>query len=67
VAKRDDFLTKTIASGQHNVNFFYDANSSKYFIYYDSFDTIEGAKSALKAKGNLPYNSQISIVKIEKN
>ena len=67
VTKRDDFLTKTVASGQQNVNFFYDANSSKYFIYYDSFDTIEAAKQALNAKGNSPYNSQISIVKIEKN
>lgn len=65
VAKRDEFLTKTVASGQPNVNFFYDANSSKYFIYYDSFDSIEAAKQALKNKGSLPYNGTMSIVKIE--
>lgn len=65
VAKRDDFLTKTVASGQSNVNFFYDANSSKYFIYYDSFDTIEAAKQALNSKGSLPYNGKMSIVKVE--
>ncbi len=65
VAKRDEFLTKTVASGQAKVNFFYDANSSKYFIYYDSFDTIEAAKQALNARGSLPYNGKMSIVKIE--
>jgi type IX secretion system PorP/SprF family membrane protein len=65
VAKRDDFLTKVVASGQQNVNFFYDANSSKYFIYYDSFDTIEAAKQALNSKGSLPYNGKMSIVKVE--
>lgn len=65
VAKRDEFLTKTVASGQPNVNFFYDANSSKYFIYYDSFDNIEAAKQALKHKGSLPYNGTMSIVKME--
>lgn len=65
VTKRDDFLTKTVASGQPNVNFFYDANSSKYFIYYDSFETIEAAKKALNSKGSLPYNGKMSIVKIE--
>lgn len=65
VTKRDDFLTKTVASGQPNVNFFYDPNSSKYFIYYDSFETIEAAKKALNSKGSLPYNGKMSIVKIE--
>jgi type IX secretion system PorP/SprF family membrane protein len=65
VAKRDDFLTKTVASGEKNINFFYDANSSKYFIYYDSFETIEAAKKALHSKGSLPYNGKMSIVKIE--
>ena len=65
VTKRDNFLTKTVASGQPNVNFFYDANSSKYFIYYDSFETIEAAKKALNSKGSLPYNGKMSIVKIE--
>ncbi len=67
VNKRDDFLTKTVASGQQNVNFFYDANSSKYFIYYDSFTTIEAATQALNTKGSLPYNGNMVIVKIENN
>ncbi|TRX07360.1 PorP/SprF family type IX secretion system membrane protein [Flavobacterium gawalongense] len=65
VAKRDGFLTKSVAAGQSNIDFFYDVNTSKYFIYYDKFDTIEDAKKALKSKGNKPYNSKLSIVKIE--
>ena len=65
VAKRDAFLTKAVASGQSNINFFYDVNTSKYFIYYDKFDNIEEAKKALLTKGSTPYNSKMSIAKIE--
>jgi len=65
VAKRDAFLTNTVAAGQANVNFFYDVNTSKYFIYYDKFDTIEEAKKALESKGSEPYKVKMSMVKIE--
>ncbi|MFV5690843.1 PorP/SprF family type IX secretion system membrane protein [Flavobacterium sp. LT1R49] len=65
VAKRDEFLTKSVAAGQSNIDFFYDINTSKYFIYYDKFDTIEQAKKALQSKGNKPYNGKMSIAKIE--
>ena len=65
VAKRDAFLTNTVAAGQSNVNFFYDVNTSKYFIYYDKFDTIEEAKKALESKGSEPYKVKMSMVKIE--
>jgi type IX secretion system PorP/SprF family membrane protein len=66
-AKRDLFLTKTVASGQSNIDFFYDVNTSKYYIYYEKFDDLDKAKLALKAKGNKPYNSKLTIVKIENN
>ena len=66
VQKRDTFVTKTVASGQPNVNFFYDVNSSKYFIYNDKFDNLEEATQALEAKGSKAYNSKMVIVKIEK-
>ncbi len=66
-AKRDEFLTKTVASGQSNIDFFYDVNTSKYFIYYEKFDSIDEANKALKSKGNKPYNGKMSIVKIENN
>ncbi|WP_339917444.1 PorP/SprF family type IX secretion system membrane protein [Yeosuana marina] len=65
VAKRDDFLTKAVEAGQSNINFFYDVNSSKYFIYYEKFNDLAAANNALKEKGSKPYNSKMSIVKIE--
>ncbi len=65
VAKRDAFLTKAVASGQTNINFFYDVTTSKYYIYYDKFNNIEEAKKALQSKGSTPYNGKMSISKIE--
>jgi type IX secretion system PorP/SprF family membrane protein len=67
VAKRDEFLTKAVASGQSNINFFYDVKSGKYFIYYDKFDSIEEAQNAMESKEKKPYNSKMSMVKIEQN
>ncbi|MGZ0017690.1 PorP/SprF family type IX secretion system membrane protein [Yeosuana sp. AK3] len=66
VEKRDEFLRKTVSVGQTNINFFYDVNSSKYFIYYEKFDDIESASKALESnKANEPYNAKMSMVKIE--
>jgi type IX secretion system PorP/SprF family membrane protein len=65
VSKRNDFVIKTVASGRSNVDFFYDVNTSKYYIYYDKFNSIEEANRALEAKGNRPYNKKLSLVKIE--
>ncbi|QBN19224.1 PorP/SprF family type IX secretion system membrane protein [Flavobacterium nackdongense] len=65
VAKRDEFLTKTVASGQSNIDFLYDVKSGKYFIYYDKFDSIGEAQMAIENKENKPYNSKMSMVKIE--
>jgi len=64
-SKRDEFLTKTVSAGQRDINFFYDVNSSKYFIYYNKFDNIEEAKKALESKGSTPYNGKMAIVKVE--
>ena len=65
VAKRDAFLTKAVAAGQSNIDFFYDVNTSKYFIYYQKLDSIEAANDVMKTKGNQPYNGKLSIIKIE--
>ena len=62
---RDEFITKVIASGRTNVDFFHDVNTSKYYIYYDKVNDIGSANKALEAKGNRPYNGKMSIVKIE--
>lgn len=66
INKRNEFLTKTIAAGQPKVDFFYDVNSSKYFIYYAKFQSIEEARKAIQTNNDKPYNSKMSIVKIEK-
>jgi type IX secretion system PorP/SprF family membrane protein len=65
IKKRNDFLTKVVASGRTDVDFFYDVNTSKYYIYYNKFDSVEEANRAMEAKGNRPYNKNMSLVKIE--
>ncbi|WP_413999770.1 PorP/SprF family type IX secretion system membrane protein [Flavobacterium sp. W1B] len=65
VAKRDEFLKKAVAAGEKNINFFYDVNTSKYFIYYSKFDSIEEAKNVLESKGNKPYNGKMTVVRVE--
>ena len=65
VNKRDEFLTKTISAGQADINFFYDVKTSKYYIYYKKFTTINEAKKALQLNETEPYNSEKSLVKIE--
>ena len=65
VEKRDDFLTKVIASGKSDIDFFFDVNTSKYYIYSEKFDSVENARKAVQSIGNEPFNSEISMVKIE--
>ena len=64
--KRNEFLTKAIASGVNDIEFFYDVNTSQYYIYQKKFGSIQEANTALKAKGNTSYNTNMSIIKIEK-
>ena len=65
ISKRNEFLTKVVASGRANVDFFYDVSTSKYYIYYSKFDSIRAANKAMEAKGDRPYNVNMSLVKIE--
>ncbi len=65
VQKRDDFLRKVVASGESNIDFFYDVNTSKYYIYSKKFESIEQANQQIEAKGNKPFNKNMSLVKIE--
>ncbi len=65
VKRRNEFITKVVASGRTNVDFFHDVNTSKDYIYYEKFDNISSANKALETKGNRPYNGKMSIVKIE--
>ncbi|MDR7369843.1 PorP/SprF family type IX secretion system membrane protein [Flavobacterium aquidurense] len=65
VQKRDEFLTKAVAAGRSDINFFYNIATSKYYIYYEKFDGLPEATKALEAKGNKPYNGKMAIVKVE--
>jgi type IX secretion system PorP/SprF family membrane protein len=65
VAKRDDFLTKAVASGQRDINFFYDVNTSKYYIYHQKYNSIEEANEAVKSSEGKAYNANLSIIKVE--
>ncbi|MFD1162098.1 PorP/SprF family type IX secretion system membrane protein [Hwangdonia seohaensis] len=65
VAKRDEFLRKAVAAGQANIDFFFDVNTSKYYIYYQKFDDIESARNAMSLKGSEPYNQNMFMVKVE--
>ena len=65
VDKRNDFVTKVYASGRTDVDFFYDVNTSKYYIYYGKYNDIESANRAMQTKGSKPYNTNMSLVKIE--
>jgi type IX secretion system PorP/SprF family membrane protein len=64
-SKRDEFLTKAIASGATNVDFFYDVKTSKYYIYQAKYDSISAANNAIKSNNKKPYNKNMSLVKIE--
>lgn len=65
-ARRDAFLKKAIQAGETNVDFFYDVNTSTYFIYSKHFDEISEADGALSTKGSKPYNGKMVIIKVEK-
>ncbi len=65
VDKRDEFVKKAVSAGETDINFFYDENTSKYFIYYEKFDSVEQATRALQNKKKKPYNGKMSMVKIE--
>ncbi|WP_299113653.1 PorP/SprF family type IX secretion system membrane protein [uncultured Winogradskyella sp.] len=65
IKKRNDFVTKVVASGRVDVDFFYDVNTSKYYIYYNKFDSINAANKIMETKGDRPYNVNMTLVKIE--
>lgn len=65
IKKRNEFLTKVVASGRVDVDFFYDVNTSNYYIYYNKFDSINAANKVMETKGNRPYNVNMTLVKIE--
>ena len=65
VNKRDEFLVQVISSGYKEVDFFYDVNTSEYYIYSKKFNAINDAERALTTKLDKPYNQSITLFKIE--
>ena len=65
VKKRDKFLTQVISSGFKEVDFFFDVNTSEYYIYSKKFSNINEAERSLNSKKEKPYNQKINIIKIE--
>ena len=65
VEKRDAFLVQVLSSGDKQVDFFYDINTSEYHIYSKKFNSIGEAENALKANTSKPYNANMTLVKIE--
>ena len=65
ISKRDEFLRKVVASGQSDITFFFDVNTSKYYIFYNKYTTIDQATKAMQSKGSKPYNNNMSMIKIE--
>ncbi len=65
VQKRDVFISQVLASGNKNIDFFFDVNSSEYYIYSQKYNDINATERALKNIDNKPYNSKVNIVKIE--
>jgi hypothetical protein len=62
---RNKFLENVIASGYRDVDFFYDVNTTKYYIYYKKYDTIEEANNSIREIEDRPYADTISLIKIE--
>lgn len=65
ILKRDEFLKKAVASGENNIDFFFDVNTNKYYIYYLKYDQLSTANNALMSKGSKPYNGNMSLIKVE--
>ncbi|WP_298535642.1 PorP/SprF family type IX secretion system membrane protein [uncultured Algibacter sp.] len=65
INKRDEFIRKAIEAGESNIDFFYDVNSSNYYIYYEKHNNISDAQNTMSSKGSKPYNGNMSMVKIE--
>ena len=65
VAKRDAFVTKVVSAGLPSVDFFFDINTGKYYIFTKKYDSLDESSNALESRGNRPYNGKMFVVKIE--
>ncbi|WP_115462919.1 PorP/SprF family type IX secretion system membrane protein [Winogradskyella aurantiaca] len=63
--KRDEFLRAAIKSGEKNISFFYDVNTSKYYIYSKKFSNLKDANEAMAGNNETSLNKNLSMIKIE--
>jgi type IX secretion system PorP/SprF family membrane protein len=63
--KRDEFLKAVMASGNKDVSFFYDVNTSKYYIYSTRFNSLSEANKAMTNADSKAFNENMSMIKIE--
>jgi len=63
--KRDEFLKAVLASGNTDVSFFYDVNTSKYYIYSTKYSSLGEANKAMMAAESQAFNENMSMIKIE--
>jgi type IX secretion system PorP/SprF family membrane protein len=64
-SKRDVFLTKALEAGERGIDFFYNVNLGRYFIFYKRFDSLEQVEEEKNSKGEKPYNAKMVIIKVE--
>lgn len=65
ITKRDEFLTQVISAGNRDVDFFFDVNTSEYYIYTKKFNSIQEANEGIRTKEDKAYNDKLFIIKIE--
>ena len=63
--KRDEFLRAAVKRGEADINFFYDVNTSKYYIYSKKFTNLKEANEAMASKNVSSLNKNLSMIKIE--
>lgn len=65
ISQRDAFIKTLKSKGYPNISFFFDAKSSYFFVYNETFNDLKMASKALKLKVNSTYHDKPFIVKVE--
>ena len=65
VSERDAFIKSLKSKGLPNIHFFFDPETSHYYVYNESFSDIKLATKALQLKANNPSYNKMFIVKVE--
>ena len=58
-------ITKVVLFGELNIDFFYDVKTSMYYIFSQKFNSLNAAKIFMQLNKQLPFMSEVSIIKVE--